>query len=268
MLPVPWLSPMLVDGSAVYSFCPYLIADVRIGHGPRLMWSRARPMFFSAGRLTVIDARDSAACTVAWVPGRESGRALAASIATRLLGAPFRRVSASLSAAAPIFAETTADDEPARRLEVREPDGGLRFGATIGSVEALSDTMSYSLFASRTDSLFASATEIRAVLRMLVELGTVFAAGRAETARPRRFRDALGPRRSDVDHRIRGPEWCGVRQRVHRCRRRVPLDAGRYSEATTRAGGRARPGRRCVVQPSIGRRGRRPTTVSRHPPQR
>ena len=76
------------------------------------------------------DARNSPACTVAWVPGRESGRALAAPIATRLLGAPFRRVSAALLAAAPLFAETTTDDEPARRLEVRELDGGLRFGAT------------------------------------------------------------------------------------------------------------------------------------------
>lgn len=151
LLPVPWLSPVLVDGSAVFSFCPYLIADVRIGHGPRLVRAHARPMFFSAGRLSVTDARDFSARTVAWVPGRESGRTLAVAIASRLLGAPFRRVSVSISAAAPPVADTTADDEAARRLEVGEPDGGLRFGATIGSVEALSDTRSDSLFASATD---------------------------------------------------------------------------------------------------------------------
>lgn len=84
---------------------------------------------------------------------------MAVAIATRLLGAPFRRVSVSLSAAAPLVTRATVCDEAARRLEVRESDGGLRFGATIGSVEALSDTIPDSLFASRTDSLFASAAE-------------------------------------------------------------------------------------------------------------
>ena len=93
MVPVPWLTPLLVDGSAVFSFCPYRVDQVRIG--PLAMPHR-RPMFFSAARLTVIDTRDPSGRTVAWVPGRESSALGAAMIGALVLGIRFRRVTVAV----------------------------------------------------------------------------------------------------------------------------------------------------------------------------
>ena len=117
MVPVPWLTPLLVDGSAVFSFCPYRIDDVRIGP---LATHRRRPMFFSAARLTVIDTRDPSGRTVAWVPGRESSAPGAATIGALLLGIRFRRVTVAVD----------TDPGATQRLTVGERDS-CRFSATV-----------------------------------------------------------------------------------------------------------------------------------------
>lgn len=176
MLPVPWLKPVLIDGSAVLSFCPYLIADLCLGpdvvrtmpcsvgdHGGnsrhrRLLRVGARnPLFFAASRLTVMDVRDRSGATLAWVPGRESGRALVRPVAGVLLRVPFRTVDSVVSPA--------SGADGMRCLEVRDAAKcgtvALRFTASFAdaAVGAPVNASAGEQTGGRARSLFGSVNE-------------------------------------------------------------------------------------------------------------
>jgi hypothetical protein len=73
MLPVPWLEPDVVDGSAILSFCPYVLRRLTVGRVPAWMGLRA---VCAAYRLAVVEETPAGPRPAVWVPGRSASSPL------------------------------------------------------------------------------------------------------------------------------------------------------------------------------------------------
>lgn len=73
MLPVRWLEPALVDGSAIFSFCPYVLHRLTVGRVPAWLGLRA---VCAAYRLAVVEHTAAGPRPAVWVPGRSASSKL------------------------------------------------------------------------------------------------------------------------------------------------------------------------------------------------
>ena len=120
LVPVPWLRPLPVEGDVIWSYCPYVIADLHYGAVPL----RRAPMVFAAGRLSVVDVNDPKGATVAWVPGRVGAHRSVGPVARTLLRLPFGSVDVSLSTPPGV-----------RRLAIGGRRGDAVFAATLDDTD-------------------------------------------------------------------------------------------------------------------------------------
>jgi len=73
MLPVPWLEPAIVDGSAIFSFCPYILRRLTVGRVPAWLGLHAT---CAAYRLAVVERTSAGPRPSVWVPGRSTNSRL------------------------------------------------------------------------------------------------------------------------------------------------------------------------------------------------
>ncbi|HEY8218260.1 MAG TPA: DUF2071 domain-containing protein [Acidimicrobiia bacterium] len=91
MLPVPWLEPAIVDGSAILSFCPYVLRRLTVGRLPAWL---GLDSICAAYRLAVVEDTPDGPRPAVWVPGRSSSSAIVAWGARRWIHTPrFDRIS-------------------------------------------------------------------------------------------------------------------------------------------------------------------------------
>jgi hypothetical protein len=90
MLPAPWLEPAVVDGSAIFSFCPYVLRRLTVGRVPTWLGLRA---VCAAYRLAVVEHTSAGPRPAVWVPGRSASSALVRRGSRRWLHTPaFERI--------------------------------------------------------------------------------------------------------------------------------------------------------------------------------
>jgi uncharacterized protein DUF2071 len=85
MLPVPWLEPAVVDGSAILSFCPYVLRRLTVGRVPAWLGLSA---VCAAYRLAVVELTPDGRRPAVWVPGRSASSPLVARGSRRWLHTP------------------------------------------------------------------------------------------------------------------------------------------------------------------------------------
>ena len=151
MLPVPWLEPAIVDGSAILSFCPYVLRRLTVGRVPPWLGLRA---VCAAYRLAVVEHTTSGPRPAVWVPGRSASSTLVMRGSSWWLRTPrFEHIAPRRC-------------EPVRLLEYARA-GGAPFRAVLGSRDhpsvrasrAFTDDLDFGCFMSAgTSSLAPSRT--------------------------------------------------------------------------------------------------------------